>query len=348
MRKNTRKGRVLNGWLVMHKPVGLTSAQAVAQVKQITRAAKVGHGGTLDPFSEGLLPMALGEATKMLSLVLEGDKAYTCWIRFGSETDTGDPTGQVVEKTEFIPERSALEAALHHFTGPQQQVPPAYSAIHVGGVRAYELARRGEEVVLPPRSVVIHTLTLEAYEAGLATLHVVCSKGAYMRSLARDIGRYTGSFGHLERLLRTRTLGFSLEESVTLEQLTTVVAQGQLEKIMLSVDRVLDDIPALRLRVEERHKVLNGHTIRVDADRLLWYEADEQDAMTHPSLESTMAGAPVERTVGMRDGNRKPSAWGERVRLISPENHFFGIGLLTAQPDDQDSWLCQPKRLFRL
>lgn len=248
MNRGRHKGQDLNGWLVLHKPAGISSAHAVALVKRITQAAKVGHGGTLDPFSEGLLPMALGKATKRLTLILAGDKAYHCWIRFGSETDSGDPTGCVTEQTDFLPERAALEAALQQFLGPQEQRPPAYSAIHVGGVRAYELARRGELVELPMRSVVFHTLHLASYEAGLAQVHVRCGKGTYMRALARDLGRHLGSFAHLQRLLRTETLGFSLEEGVTLERLSQYVEQGRLEELLLPVDRVLDDIPASRLR----------------------------------------------------------------------------------------------------
>ncbi|MBF0399989.1 MAG: tRNA pseudouridine(55) synthase TruB [Magnetococcales bacterium] len=248
MSRGRHKGLDLNGWLVIHKPEGISSAHAVAIVKRITQAAKVGHGGTLDPFSEGLLPMALGRATKRLALILEGDKGYHCWIRFGSETDTGDPTGRVTAQTDRLPERAALEAALQHFLGPQEQRPPAYSAIHVGGVRAYELARRGETVELPMRSVVLHELQLESYEAGLAKVRVRCGKGTYMRSLARDLGHHLGSLAHLQRLLRTETLGFSLEEGVTLERLAQQVEQGRLEALLLPVDRLLDDIPASRLR----------------------------------------------------------------------------------------------------
>ncbi|MBF0160925.1 MAG: tRNA pseudouridine(55) synthase TruB [Magnetococcales bacterium] len=246
MSRGVRKGRDLNGWLVMYKPAGITSARAVAMVKRITQAAKVGHGGTLDPFSEGLLPMALGRATKKLTQVLGGDKSYRCWIRFGAETDSGDPTGQVTAEGGPIPELQALEAALLHFVGTQQQVPPAHSAIHVNGVRAYTLARQGESVELPARTVVIHALRLESYSDGVAEVSVHCGKGTYMRALARDLGRHLGSLAHLQRLMRTATLGFTLEEGITLEQLSQAVAEGRLDMFLLPVDRMLDDIPALR------------------------------------------------------------------------------------------------------
>ena len=311
MRRGRNKGNVLNGWLVIHKPAGVTSAHAVATVKRITQAAKVGHGGTLDPFSTGLLPMALGEATKMLSLVLEGDKSYHCWIRFGSETDTGDPTGCVVGQTAVIPDRPALEAALLDFIGVQQQVPPVYSAIHVDGERSYDLARRGEAVALPARQVVIHALHLDAYADGLAQVHVRCGKGTYMRSLAQDLGRHLGSLAHLEQLMRTETLGFSSQDGITLEQLSMAVANGQLRETILPVDRVLDDIPALRLRSEDWYKLVNGQSVRIQPSQL-----------TSPP--------------------------GVLLRLITPEGLFGGVGELIEESPTDTSRLCRMKRLFRL
>ena len=374
MGRARNKGRVLDGWLVILKPVGVTSARAVAMVKRITQAAKVGHGGTLDPFSEGLLPMALGAATKMLSLVLEGDKSYTCWIRFGSETDSGDPTGNVVGRTDFLPDRRALEEALQHFTGIQQQVPPVFSAIHVNGVRSYELARRGEAVALPARQVLIHKIHLEAYADGLAQVNVDCGKGAYMRSLAQDLGRYLGSLAHLERLLRTKTLGFSLEDGITPEQLSADVANGRLRETILPMDRVLDDIPALRLRLEDWHKVVNGQSVRVEFSRLSTHEAGARstsDSFGNMDSEEISGNRVPEEISGNRvpeeisgnrvseeisgnrvpeeiSGNHVPGYLGKTVRLMTHENHFFGVGVLTEESVADGSWLCQPKRLFRV
>ena len=332
MRRGKNKGRVLNGWLAMHKPVGVTSAHAVAMVKRITRAAKVGHGGSLDPFSSGLLPMALGEATKMLSLVLEGDKSYECWIRFGSETDTGDPTGTVTEQTDQLPDRQALEAALHHFTGPQEQIPPAYSAIHVNGVRSYELARRGEAVDLPPRPIVIHALTLVSYTEGLAQVSVQCGKGTYMRSLARDLGRHVGSLAHLEQLLRTKTLGFSSNEAVTLEQLSAAIEEGRLRETILPVDRVLDDIPALRLQAEDWHNVVQGQAVWVTPSPHSGEETRQRAGWS--SGKATGAGGQV--------------FTGELVRLMTPENRFGGMGVLTKESSVDQRRLCHLKRLIRV
>ena len=308
MGRGRNKGRPLHGWLAIHKEAGITSTGVVEAVRRITRAAKAGHGGTLDPFSEGLLPIAMGEATKTLAMVLDGDKQYRCWIRFGSETDTGDPTGQVTERTDRAPEPEALAAALAGFVGEREQIPPAYSAIHINGVRAYELARQGETVVIPPRMVTFHELTLENFSDGLAQVVVRCGKGTYMRALARDLGRQLGCLAHLERLLRMETLGFTLEHGITLDQLRAAVDEHRLNDVLLPVDRVLDDIPALRLRPEAWHKIQNGQAV--------WLEA-----------ESCEAGL---------------------VRLYTPDNRFGAIGELSAASTANNRRLCSAKKLFHI
>ena len=304
-----RKGLPINGWLAIHKDVGITSTKVVEAVRRITRAAKVGHGGTLDPFSEGLLPVALGEGTKALSMVLEGDKAYCCWVRFGSETDTGDPTGTVTQEGGPPPEPARLAEALKAFLGEQDQVPPVYSAIHIDGQRAHERARRGEVVEMPTRRVTVHELTLDDYSDGLAKISVKCGKGTYMRALARDIGRYLQCPAHLEQLLRTKTLGFSLNDGVTLDKLNEAVREDRLQELLFPVDRVLDDIPALRLRVDVWHKIANGQSAWVDA----------------PGCE----GAAM-------------------VRLFTPDGIFGAVGELSAASKKDSRRLCKPKRLFHL
>ncbi|MBF0447350.1 MAG: tRNA pseudouridine(55) synthase TruB [Magnetococcales bacterium] len=309
MGRRGRKGLPIHGWLAIHKEVGVTSTRVVEAVRIITKADKAGHGGTLDPFSEGLLPIALGEATKTLAMVLEGDKAYRCWVRFGSETDTGDPTGTVTVSGGTPPELEILDQALPHFLGEQDQVPPVYSAIHVDGERAHERVRRGETVEMPTRRVVIHELKLESYEAGLAQIAVRCGKGTYMRALARDLGRFLQCPAHLERLLRTDTLGFKLEDGVTLDTLADAVRDGRLNELLYPVDRVLDDIPALRLRVEVWHKIANGQSTWIDA------EGCEQ---------------------------------AEMVRLFTPEGEFGAVGVLSPASPASPRRLCKPKRLFHL
>ena len=307
-RGRRNKGKPLHGWLAIHKEAGITSTGVVEAVRRITRAAKAGHGGTLDPFSEGLLPIALGEATKTLAMVLEGDKKYRCWVRFGSETDTGDPTGQVTERSEQLPDLENLRTTLSRFVGSQEQVPPAFSAIHINGVRAYELARRGEKVEIPPRTVTIHELILENFSNGLAQIVVRCGKGTYMRSLARDLGRALGTVAHLEKLLRMETLGFRLEHGVTLEKLNEAVVGHRLHDVLLPVDRVLDDIPVLRLHLEAWHKIKNGQAVWVDA-------------------EGFEAGL---------------------VRLYSPENRFAATAELSMAATANKRRLCSPKKLFHI
>ena len=307
-RKRRRKGLPIHGWLAVNKDVGFSSAHVVAKVLRITNAAKGGHGGTLDPFSEGLLPIGLGEATKTMGMVLEGDKSYRCWVRFGAETDSGDLTGKFLFQGRDIPEREAIEVALPRFMGTIMQVPPAHSALHVDGKRAYELVRSGQEVNLPPREVVVHGITLESYDQGMAILAVDCGKGTYMRALARDLGRHLGCGAYLERLSRTRTLGFSLDQAVTLDELAQAVEQDRLQKVLYPLDRVLDDIPVLRLGMEAWRQICHGQAV--------WMKTDELPE-------------------GM-------------VRLQTPEGITGAIGKLTVQTNPQGLRLIHPKRVFQI
>jgi tRNA pseudouridine55 synthase len=236
----------VHGWLIIDKPVGPTSTRIVGAVKRALREGgypkvKVGHGGTLDPLASGVLPIALGEATKLSGRMLDADKAYEFTIRFGSETDTLDLEGAVIETSEKRPTRAAIEAILPRFTGEIEQVPPAYSALKVDGTRAYDLARAGEEVVLASRSVVIHTLR-HSRESGnpggggegkkkldprvrgddeveAVTLEATVSKGTYIRSLARDIARALDTVGHVAMLRRTKAGPFALQSAISLDKL---------------------------------------------------------------------------------------------------------------------------------
>ncbi|MBF0370797.1 MAG: tRNA pseudouridine(55) synthase TruB [Magnetococcales bacterium] len=300
------KGKPLHGWLAIHKEAGLTSTRVVELVRKITQAAKAGHGGTLDPFSEGLLPIGLGDATKTIAMVLEGDKAYRCWVHFGKETDSGDLTGKVTRETGEVPIQSDLEEALTHFQGTITQIPPHFSAIRVDGVRAYKLARQGKSVEMAPREVTLHEVTLENFTNGVAELKVRCGKGTYMRALARDLGSHLGCGAHLERLVRTDTLGFKLEDAVTLDGLREKVSQDLLQDVLFPVDRVLDDIPALRLQSEAWQKVRQGQPVWVEAENL----------------------------------------GSGRVRLLTPEGRFGAIGDLGRDADILGRRNCRPKKLF--
>lgn len=245
----------MHGWIILDKPLGLGSTQAVSAVKRALRTggygkAKVGHGGTLDPLASGVLPIAIGEATKLAGRMLDSDKIYDFTVRFGVETDTLDAEGKAVAQSDARPTRDAVAAVLSRFTGPIDQMPPAYSALKVDGARAYDLARAGEEVTLATRAVTIHALTLHpgsdgAVEEATLTAHV--SKGTYIRSLARDIAQALGTVGHVTMLRRVKAGPFDLGSAISLDKLAENANARSLEQILLPLRAGLDDIPALIL-----------------------------------------------------------------------------------------------------
>ncbi len=256
----------LNGWIIIDKPVGLGSTQAVGAVKRMLREAgepktKVGHGGTLDPLASGVLPIALGEATKLCGRMLDSVKAYEFTIRFGEQTDTLDLEGKPVAESDVRPTRDAVEAVLPQFTGPIGQVPPAFSALKVGGERAYELARRGEDVEMKERQVVIHALSVLDTSADDATLSATVSKGTYIRSLARDIALALGTVGHVTMLRRTRAGPFGLEQAISLDFLQDAAKARQLTRTVLPLQAGLDDIPALHVTPEQAKLLRQGQQL---------------------------------------------------------------------------------------
>lgn len=250
-----------SGWLVIDKPIGVSSARVVSQVKKLTKAAKVGHGGTLDPLASGLLPIALGEATKLISYAMDGSKTYQFTITFGEKRDTDDAEGAVTATSPYIPSEAEVQAALPHFTGKILQIPPSYSALKVGGKRAYALARAGEAVTLPPRKVHIAKLILLDYGEGKATLEVVCGKGTYIRSLARDLAKYMGACGYVSMLRRTQVGKFTLNHAILLDKLEEMVHNARRYDFLLSVDKVLDGIPVLVITQEEAKRIRHGQIV---------------------------------------------------------------------------------------
>jgi tRNA pseudouridine55 synthase len=219
-REQRRSSRVeVNGWVNLDKPVGVTSTQAVAQVKYLFNAKKAGHAGTLDPLASGVLPIALGEATKTVSVVQDGTKAYRFTVRWGEETDTDDAEGQIVARSEVRPSPSEIAAMLPRFLGTIQQTPPSYSAIKIGGERAYDLARGGAEFEIAAREIVVHRLDLVASGIDEASFAAECGKGAYVRAIARDLGRALGCRGHVALLRRTRVGPFWADRGRRLEEL---------------------------------------------------------------------------------------------------------------------------------
>ncbi|TAN56499.1 MAG: tRNA pseudouridine(55) synthase TruB [Magnetospirillum sp.] len=254
-----RKGTPIHGWLAIDKPLGLSSAQVVAQVRRILGAAKVGHGGTLDPLATGVLPIALGEATKTVSYVMDGAKTYRWRVRWGEATTTDDREGTVVATSAVRPDRAAIEAALAGFTGEIEQIPPAFSAIKVDGERAYDLARAGEAVALKSRVVRIDGFTLvDMPDADHADFETISGKGTYIRSLARDLARTLGTVGHVAVLRRTACGPFREQDSISLESLRELGQGPGPRACLLPVETALDDIPALALTEAEARRLQNG------------------------------------------------------------------------------------------
>ncbi len=256
----------MHGWLILDKPVGPSSTQALGAVKRLLRESgypkpKIGHGGTLDPLASGVLPIALGEATKLAGRMLDADKRYEFTIRFGVETDTLDGEGVAVATSEERPDRERIEAVLARFTGLIEQVPPAFSALKVDGKRAYAMARAGEEVALASRAVTIHALTLLSAADDEATFDAAVSKGTYIRSLARDIARALDSVGHVTMLRRTKAGPFTLEQAISLDKLGEAAKGRTLEQHLLPLTAGLDDIPALSVTPDQARALRQGRTL---------------------------------------------------------------------------------------
>ncbi|MDO7841706.1 tRNA pseudouridine(55) synthase TruB [Sphingomonas immobilis] len=256
----------MHGWIILDKPLGLGSTQGVSAVKRALREggyakAKVGHGGTLDPLATGVLPIAIGEATKLAGRMLDSDKAYDFTVRFGSETDTLDLEGKVIAESDVRPTRAQVEAVLPRFTGPIEQVPPVYSALKVDGERAYDLARAGTEVVLATRSITVHALSLRVVTTEEATLTALVSKGTYIRSLARDIAKALGTVGHVTMLRRVKAGPFGLDQAISLDNLAEHAKARTLEHILLPLRAGLDDIPALPLTPDQAGLLRQGRVL---------------------------------------------------------------------------------------
>lgn len=260
----------MHGWIILDKPLGLGSTQAVAAVKRNLRSAgfgkvKVGHGGTLDPLATGILPIALGEATKLCGRMLDASKTYDFTVSFGTETTGLDAEGEIVATSDHRPTLAQVEAALAQFTGPIEQIPPVYSAIKIDGKRAYDLARAGEVVEMKSRAVTVHRLSISDVEAngptGTVTLTADVSKGTYIRSLARDIAYALGTVGHVTMLRRTRAGPFSLQSAISLDKLNAFGQGAAQEDIILPIEAGLVDIPALDLSPEQARAVQQGRVL---------------------------------------------------------------------------------------
>jgi tRNA pseudouridine55 synthase len=249
------------GLILLDKPSGPTSHDMVYAVRRGAGQKRVGHAGTLDPLATGLLVMCLGPATRLSEYLAGKDKRYTARLRLGQATDTYDAQGQVTSTSPDLPEQAAVDAALAAFRGPQQQVPPAFSAIQRGGQRAYDLARRGETVVLEPRPVVFYSIELVGWQPPELTLDVHCSAGTYIRSLAHDLGQRLRCGAHLSGLRRTASGSLSLDQSVPLDQLQAAFARGDWQQYLRAADTALADWPAVNLSAADTVRVLRGQSV---------------------------------------------------------------------------------------
>lgn len=258
-----RKGRAVNGWLVVDKPAGVTSTSVVNRVRRAFDAAKAGHAGTLDPAATGVLAVALGEATKTVPFVTDAEKCYRFTVRWGQATDTDDAEGRVIAESPHRPDTAAIQAALGGFRGDILQVPPQYSAVKVEGERAYDIARAGEAMDLAPRQLHVARLDLTGQpDADHAELEMVCGKGGYVRSIARDLGRALGTCAHVTALRRVWSGPFRAEQGVTLDDLDTLDPEA-LEARLMPLETGLADLPELPLAPEGAVRLRNGNPGRV-------------------------------------------------------------------------------------
>ena len=257
-----RKGDKISGWLVIDKPKGMGSTQVVGKTRYLLHAAKNGHCGTLDPFATGVLPIAFGEATKLISYVMDGDKEYEFWLKFGVTTDTLDCDGTVVAKGGKVPTKEEIEAVLSQFVGEITQVPPVYSAIKINGKRAYDLARKGEKVEIPERKVEIYSLDLlDMPESDVVHCRVRCSKGTYVRTLGADIAEKLGTLGYLQALRRTKCGVFDVSSTILLENLEKIEYGGERQKELLAVITCLRDIADIAVTEADAIKLKQGQSL---------------------------------------------------------------------------------------
>ncbi|TCT41806.1 tRNA pseudouridine(55) synthase TruB [Martelella mediterranea] len=268
-RQRKPKGRPVSGWMILDKPVDFGSTEAVSKIKWLFKAQKAGHAGTLDPLASGMLPIALGDATKTVPYVMDGRKIYEFTVTWGEERSTDDLEGEVTETSDRRPSREAIEALLSKYTGVIEQVPPQFSAIKIDGNRAYDLAREGETVEIPTREVEIHRLTLLGCpDENSAEFEVECGKGTYVRALARDFGRDLGCFGHISALRRPYVAPFAEEMLVPLSELTALeeIEDDQerfaaLEEFLIDTSEALVNLPHVPVNDEQARRIKLGNPI---------------------------------------------------------------------------------------
>ncbi|MDC3311075.1 tRNA pseudouridine(55) synthase TruB [Alphaproteobacteria bacterium] len=258
---------IIHGWINLDKPVGISSAKAVAIIRKHLNCHKIGHGGTLDPLAGGVLPIALGEATKTVSYVMNSEKTYEFTLKWGYETSTDDLEGEPTRTSDKKPTKNEIEECIPEFVGRIQQTPPIYSAVKVSGKRAYSIARSSEtnggdtSLILEPREVEIHHLALKSITDDDATFTVFCGKGTYIRALGRDLGRRLGAAGHISNLKRLSVGKFSTNDAISLDFLTSLRDSADAYKYVIPLTAALDDIPALSITPEEAGRIRMGQRV---------------------------------------------------------------------------------------
>lgn len=297
-----KKGNKVNGWINLDKPSELTSTQAMAKVRRILNAQKAGHAGTLDPLATGILPIALGEATKTISYAQDRLKTYEFTVRWGEQRDTDDREGDVIASSDVRPDQAAIKALLQDFIGDIQQTPPKFSAIKIDGQRAYDLARDGEAFEIKSREVYIENLELLEARNDEADFVMACGKGTYVRSLARDMALELGTYGYISALKRTKVGPFDLNNAISLEKLKELLNsaasnEGSLDEVLLPLETALDDIPALAIKEKELSDLRNGRQTsfvsKPDFERLK--QIDLEDGYVAAAMFQNKAVALVER-----------------------------------------------------
>lgn len=261
-----KKGNEINGWLNIYKPAGITSNQALGKIKRILHPKKIGHAGTLDPAAFGILPIALGEATKTIQFMQDRNKTYRFEVTWGQERNTDDIEGEVTQTSSSRPSEKEILNILPKFIGEIEQVPPKFSAIKIDGERAYNLSRAGEEVEIKSRKVQVYELKPLEISQNSAKFEMNCGKGTYVRSIGRDMGRILGCFGYISELERTRVGNFTKESSILLDKLEDIVLSSEPDLYVLPVVTVLDDIPVLALTDSEIKRVRNGQSVILPPD----------------------------------------------------------------------------------
>ena len=287
----------VHGWVVADKPVGLTSTEAVAIVRRVFDAQKAGHAGTLDPMASGVLAVALGEATKTVPFAMEAEKSYVFTARWGESRDSDDAEGRVTGVSDRRPSAAEIEALLPRFVGEIQQVPPRFSAIKVGGERAYDLARQGEQLQLEPRPVLIHEVRLIAQpDPDHAEFEMRCGKGAYVRAWVRDLATSLGTLGYVSKLRRTRIGSFSLADAIPLEKLKTFVHSPTALEHLRPLSTALDGIPALAVTGSDALRLRCGHSVLMRAGLFAHLREDpraDEDLQGLTVYLSSSAGEPI-------------------------------------------------------